>query len=145
MINTLNLNSARKQIQELKKQNKAVVVRAKNEEFNRKMFENKDIDMVVGLEFHNRKDKMKQRDSGLNEVLCKLGSKNNIKIGIDINEIRKLKGKEKARVFARIMQNIKLCRRTKTKIVLLGVEDRLDVMGFMQCLGGSTGQGKEAV
>jgi len=145
IVNTQNINQARKQIQELKKQNKQVIVQAQSSEFNRKIFENPDVDRIINLEQHNRKDYMKQRDSGLNEVLCKLAKKNNIKIGININQIKNQSPKQKAILLSRIIQNINLCKRTKTQIITLGNHKKQDVMSFMQCLGSSTEQAKEAV
>lgn len=142
MINTQNLNQARKQIQELKKQNKLIIVQAQNDEFNRKIFENKDVDIVIGLEQHNRKDKLKQRDSGLNEVLCKLANKNNIKIGIDLNELKKQDKKNKAIVLSRIIQNIQLCKRTKTAIILIPEQSKQNVLSFFLTLKGSSQQTK---
>ncbi len=79
IINTDNINKARKQIQKLKKENKSVIVRAQSPEFNRKILENKDVDILLDPHLHNRKDKLKERDSGLNEILCKIAAKNNIK------------------------------------------------------------------
>jgi len=147
IINTTNLNEARKQIQKLKKDEKEVIVKAQGDEFNRKILEIKDVDVLIGCELHDRKDYMKQRDSGLNEVHCKLAAKNDIKIGIDMSEVVKLDKKDKALALARIKQNIGLCKRTKTKIVVFpkGKYKKQDVMSFMVSLGASTGQGKEAV
>ena len=145
MINTQNLNEARKQIQRLKKQKQPIIVQAQDDEFNRKIIENKDVDMIIGLEFHNRKDKLKQRDSGLNEVLCKLAKKNNIKIGLDISELKNIKGKEKAKILARIMQNIKLCKRTGAEIIFVGNYDKKNAFSFLIALGASTFQAKKAV
>ncbi|MFH1359381.1 MAG: hypothetical protein ABIH37_05825 [archaeon] len=145
MINTTNLNEARKQIMKLKKEGKEVVVVAQDDDFNRKIFENKDVDMVVGLELHDRKDFMKQRDSGLNEINCKLAHDNNIKIGIDVGKIGKLEKIEKARVLARVRQNIQLCKRTGTKIVVLGDSGKQEIMSLFLVLGGSTSQGKEGL
>jgi len=140
IINTLNINEARKQIQKLKKENKEVIVRAQEPEFNRKILEIKDVNVLLSREIHNRKDKLKQRDSGLNEVLCKLAAKNNIKIGINIEEIKKLEKKQKAIVLARIMQNIMLCKRTKTQIVFIPALKKQEALSFMQSLGASTQQ-----
>ena len=120
------------------------LVRAQDDNFNRKILENKDVDMIIGLEMHDRKDYMKQRDSGLNEILCKLAKANDIKIGIEIENIGKLNNVEKARVLSRIRQNIVLCKRTGAKIFLLGKLGKQDVMGFFTSLGGSTKQGKES-
>lgn len=139
-INTSNINEARKQIQKLKKENKLRIVRAQDTEFNRKILENKDVSVLLSPEIHNRKDKLKQRDSGLNEVLCKLAAKNNIKIGINIKEIQKLEKKQKAIILARIMQNIQLCKRTKTQIVFIPALKKQETLSFMQLLGANTQQ-----
>ncbi len=145
MINTTNLNQARKEIQKLKKENEQIVVMAQDEEFNRKILENKDVDVFLGPELHNRKDKLKQRDSGLNEVLCKLAVKNNIQIGINLMEIIKQPKKDKAILLGRIIQNIALCKRTKTKVVIYPEKyKKQDVSSLFLTLGASTQQAKEA-
>lgn len=136
MINISNINEARKQIQDVKKEGKEIVVLAQDDNFNRKIFENKDVDMIVGLEF-NKKDGLKQRDSGLNEVLCKLAKANDVKIGVDIGKISKLSKMEKARVLARVGQNIGLCKRVGVKLVPLG-SSKQEVMSFFLSLKGST-------
>lgn len=145
MINTDNLNEARKQIQKAIKERMPVIVKAQTNEFNRKFFENKDVDMIVGLEF-NRIDYMKQRDSGLNEVLCKLAEKNDIKIGIDVDKLAGLDKIEKAKVLARIIQNIGLCKRVGCKLVISSDKkyDKQEIMSFFLCLKGSTNQAKIA-
>lgn len=148
IISTTNLNEIRNQIQKIKKENKEelIIVRAGDEEFNRKVLEIKEINILLSPELHNRRDKMKQRDSGLNEFLCKLAAKNNIKIAINIEEIKKLDKKQKALILARIIQNIALCKRTKTNIILWP-ENKCksqDVMAFITTLKGSTEQGKMA-
>ncbi|MFA5174266.1 MAG: hypothetical protein WC438_03735 [Candidatus Pacearchaeota archaeon] len=144
IINTTNLNEARKQIQKLKKENRTIIVKAQDYEFNRKLLENKDINMLLSPEMHNRKNKLKQRDSGLNEVLCKLAKQNNIQIAINLNEITKLPKKEKAEVLARIIQNINLCKRTGTKIIILNKKSKQDIMSLFLSLTASTSQAKQA-
>ena len=141
MINTKNINEARKQIQKLKKENKEVMVYAQGDEFNRKILENKDVDIIIGLEF-DRKDKLKQRNSGLNEVLCKLAGKNNIKIAIDIDRLKKIDKKEKSIIISRIIQNIKLCRRANANIILYPIQKKQNSVSFFLVLKGSTKQTK---
>jgi len=147
MINTTNLNQTRKQIQKLKGEGKMVIVRAQDNEFNRKMFESLDVDVVVGLEVHDRKDYLKQRDSGLNEILCRLAKKNDIKIGIELKKVVKLGSKGKALVLSRIIQNIRLCRRTDVKVVIMDSESfgKQELSGFLISLGASTKQVKESI
>lgn len=142
MITTKNINEARKEIQKLVREGKKAVVEAGDDDFNRKIFEMKDVGIVVGLEF-NRRDKLKQKNSGMNEVIAKLAEENNILIGIDIDKIKKLDLLEKGKVLARIKQNISLCKRTGARIILLNTNSK-EAMSFIISLGGSTYQGAMA-
>ena len=145
IINTNNLNQARKQIQKLKRENKEAVVQAQDDKFNRKILENPDTDILLSPELHDRKDKLKQRDSGLNEIHCKLAKKNNIQIGINLNEITKLPKKQKAIILSRIIQNIKLCNRIKTPIILFPKKHtKQDILAFFLTLKSSTQLAKQA-
>jgi len=77
VIDNKNLNEVKKDIFKLKSEGEMVIVRAQGDDFNRKIVENPDVDILLGLEIHDRKDYLKQRDSGLNEILCRLAKKNN--------------------------------------------------------------------
>jgi len=143
MINTKNINEARKEIQKLKRANDQVVVHAQDDDFNRKIFEIKDVDMVVGLEL-NGHDRLKQRDSGMNEVIAKLAKKNKIVIGVEVSKIKGLSALEKGKALGRLRQNVKLCKRTETRIVVLNAGSK-EASGLITSLGGSTLQGKNAV
>ncbi len=140
IINTQDMNQARKEIQKFKKENKQIIVKAQDDKFNRMILENKEVDVLLSPEFHNRGDKLKQRDSGLNEFLCKLAKKNNIKIGIEVDKIKKLDKKKKAIILSRIIQNIRLCNRTKTQIILYPENKykKQDILSFFLSLKGST-------
>jgi len=143
-INTPNLNHTRKQILAQKKQspNKEIIIQAQSPEYNRKILENPDVDILLSPELHERKDYLKQRDSGLNEILCKLAKRNNIKIGINLQPIRKLPIKQKAIALARIRQNIQLCKRTKTSIVFMPPLSKQEALSLITTLKGSTEQVK---
>jgi RNase P/RNase MRP subunit p30 len=142
IINTQNLNQARKEIQKIKKENpsEAIVVKAQNEEFNRKILEIPGVNVLLSPELHYRKDMLKQRDSGLNEFLCKLAAKNNVKIAIDIVSLSKLDKKDKEKALARIKQNITLAKKTGCQIILWPENkfNKLDIMGFLIAMGAST-------
>ena len=143
-INTSNLNEARKQIQELKKENKEIAVISKDEDFNRKILEIKGINLFVVDEKGIGKDSLKQRNSQLNQVLCKMAKKNDISIGINFEEISKLEKKQKVVAIARLVQNIKLCRKNKNKIIILPKNkyQKQDILGFLIALKSSTQQAK---
>ncbi len=149
LITSSNLNEARKQVQKIKRENKneEIIVKAQDEDFNRKMLENPDINILLSPELHNRKEPLKQRDSGLNEILCRIAKNNSIKIGIDIDEIKKLNNKDKSKVLARVIQNINLCKKTGAELVLFprNKYKKQDLMGFLQSLKSSTIQAKKAV
>ncbi len=71
-----------------------------------------------------RKDRQKQRDSGFNHVLAKLAKKKNVAIGINLDEI--IESKEKAKILARIEQNIKLCNKNKLHMKFISKKKRND-------------------
>lgn len=149
IITTSNLNDARKQIQKIKKENKneEIIVKAHDEDFNRKILENPDINILLSPELHQRKDKLKQRNSGLNEILCRIAKNNNIKIGIDIDEIKKLNKNDKSKILARVIQNINLCKKTGTDLVVFPKNKykKQDIMGFLHSLKSSTQLAKGSI
>ncbi len=145
IIDSNNLDEVRKLVLKLKKQNKEVVVLAQSPDFNRKVVEMDGVDVLLSPELHDRGDKLKQRDSGLNEILCRLARKNKIKIGIDVDKIKKLGDKDKARVLARVSQNVMLCKKTGCEFVLVGDYDEKCAFSMLLTLGASTKQAKNAV
>ncbi len=147
-IITINLNEARKQADKLRKEGKPIVILSQDDEFNRKALEIKGLSMLIINESLEVRDYMKQRNSGLNEVLAKICSEKNIEIGIEIDEIIKKNNTEKARSLARLAQNIMLCKKTGTKLVFIKDEAKLDkraLSALFLSLGASTKQAQEAV
>jgi len=145
MINTDNPNEARKIIERESKSGK-VIVQGKSIDFNRIILENKKVDMLI-LSHTNKKDKLKQQDSGLNHVLCEIARKNNITLAFDFSELFDKEKKEKALILARWMQNIKLIKKANNKIKLVNKQgrDNRDLFAFLLTLGMPTSLAKEAV
>lgn len=81
----------------------------------RASLEKSSVDIVFGLEKLGEKDFMKQRDSGLNQVLCKIAVEKKKIYGFNFNDI--LKAKNKSVVIGRMMQNLTLCRKYKVKTI----------------------------
>ncbi len=121
----------------IKNSKESVAVMARDDLYNRKMLEYGRFSMLLSPEKHSGKDMIKQNDSGLNHVLAKIAAKNNISIGIDLDDIRKLGKKEKAIRFSKIRQNIKICRKARTRIIVLGSDDS---SYLMRSLGSSSSQ-----
>lgn len=151
LINTTNLNEARKQIEKLKKSKEEgkelIAVLSQDDEFNRKALEIKGINILVINEDLDIKDYMKQRNSGLNEVLAKICSEKNIKIGIQIDKIIKKDTIEKAKSLARLKQNIMLCKKAGASLVFLNNSniDKRELQSLMIVLGSDTKQAEESV
>lgn len=145
IINNKNLDLVRKEIKREKEFQKKIIVQAQNEKFNRKILENKGVDVLLSPEFNNLNDKLKQRNSGLNEILCKIAKKNDISIGIELKKIINLQKKDKTKILSRIIQNISLCKRIGTKILIIDKEkfSKQEIFSFFLSLGCSTKKTKE--
>ena len=99
-----------------KSTDKNIIFSSNDDELNRKILEKLKINILL-LNLSNRKDKLKQRNSGLNQVLAKIAQKNRISIGINLDEIIEEKNPiEKSKIISRLKQNIKLCNKNKLKI-----------------------------
>ena len=146
MIDAGNAEEAKKLIKKaVEKGEKPIIVFAKDNEFNRKILEYGKFDILLSVEAGDRKDRLKQLDSGFNHVLGAIATKNKVALGIDIAGISKLDKKNKAIHLGRIMQNIRLCRKTKTKIKVLNFKDKKDVLSLLISLGASSQQAREAL
>ena len=113
LIQEDNFDKARKLIKE--NLNKSIIFTSDDDELNRKILEKENIQILL-LNMEKRKDFQKQRNSGLNHVLAKLAKKKEIIIGINLDEIIKTSEKEKARILARVAQNIRICNKNKLKM-----------------------------
>ena len=121
IIQENNFDKARKEIKENK--NKIIIFSSKNDKLNRKILEKEKIDILL-LNMAGRKDFQKQRNSGFNQVLAKIAKKNNVAIGINLDEIIDAKTKQKAEILAQIKQNIKLCNKNKLKMKFIAQKQR---------------------
>ncbi len=95
---------------------KFTIVEGISEEKNRKAVENKQVDILLAPERVGKKDRLNQRDSGLNDVLCKFARDNDIAIGFSFSDV--LNSKYRAILLGRMMQNVRLCRKYKVRMVL---------------------------
>ena len=136
IIETLNLEEARRKIDKLAKERKKAVVLGQAIEFNRKILENKKVSMLI-LNHKEKNDKLKQRDSGLNQVLCKIAKENEIEFAIDFSEILSSQNKERAEILGRWMQNIMLINKYKNKVKLINKQGRddYDLRSLLVALG----------
>jgi len=121
LIKESSFEKARKKIKENKDKN--IIFSSDDNELNRKVLEKEKIDILL-LNQSKRKDFQKQRDSGLNHILAKIAKKNNVIIGINLDEIINSTPIQKSQILGRIIQNIKLCNKNKLKMKFISDEKR---------------------
>ena len=137
IISETDFQKARNKIREAKKNGIEIIFSSDDDELNRKILEKEKIDVLL-LTLSNRKDFMKQRNSSLNQVLAKLAKKNNVSIGINLDEVLSAKSlKEKSEILARVRQNIKLCNKNKLKMRFIseGNADKYNLKSLGLTLG----------
>ena len=115
-----------------KNKDKKIIFSSSDDDLNRKVMEKLDIQIIL-IPLENRKDYMKQRNSGFNQVMAKIAKKKNISLGVDFNEIINAKNKE--RVLARLKQNIFLCNKNKIQIKFFNCPETHDCKNLGLVLG----------
>jgi len=106
--------------------------------FNRKILETKKVSVLV-LSHKEGKDSLKQRNSGLNQVLCKIAKENSISLAIDFHELQEPDKRVRAKILSRIIQNIKLAKKHKNNLIILNKpKDKLSLSAFLCILGADT-------
>ncbi|HEB47063.1 MAG TPA: hypothetical protein ENI22_01180 [Candidatus Pacearchaeota archaeon] len=134
LIQEDNFQKIREKIRE--NRGKKVIFSSDNDELNKKVLEKENINVLL-LTLSRRKDRLKQRDSGFNQVLARLAKKKNVVIGINFNEFINSKAEEKSKILARVRQNIKLCNKNKLKMKFISKEkkDSYDLKSLGLVLG----------
>jgi RNase P/RNase MRP subunit p30 len=116
-----NFNKLKEQVKKVRLSGKNVVFYTEDDEYNRKVSEKLDVDFLI-IPLSERRDYMKQRNSGFNEVLAKIFKKRNISLGVDFKEI--LSSKDKEKILGRLRQNVVLCNKNKIQIRFFNIETR---------------------
>ena len=116
----------------------------------RKLVNNKNLDIIVSSEKLAEKDSLHYRNSGLNQVTCKLAKQNKIAVAFSFNDI--LKSNDKAKLLGRMMLNVKLCRKYKVKTVVASfatnkyeMRSSHDLLSFAEIIGMTPKEAKEAL
>lgn len=143
-----NAKDYRKEIQKARKKFDAIIVKGNPKE-NRKIVEASP-DILLSPHSSGKKDFMRERNSGLNQIICKIAAEKKVVVGIDFNEV--LQAENRELIIGRIMQNIKLCRKYKVKMLLasfasglLELRDAQDLIAFAQTIGMTPEEAKESL
>lgn len=142
----------RKEILEARKKIDIVIVLGRGDaKENRNIIESSP-DVLLSPHHGSKKDFMKERGSGLDHVICRIAAKNKIAIGIDFSEILNADEKERVAILGRIIQNIKLCRKYKVKVLFASFASSLfemravqDLMAFAQAIGMTPVEAKKSL
>ena len=137
-------------MQKIKSKFKGHFIAAKSSDSDRDIMEKQYADLIFSLEEASRKDFMHQRGSGLDNILAKLAHDNNVSIGFSISSL--LNSKNKNMIMGRMMQNIRLCRKYKTKMVIASfsaspyqMRSPHDIISLFAGLGMSSREAKESL
>lgn len=133
-IEEKDFDKARKEIRKTK--GKDIVFTSPDDETARKVLEKESVSVLL-IKQKGRRDRQKQRDSGLDSVMAKIAKKKGIAVGIDYNEILNSAAKEKAEIIARVRQNVKICskERLKMKFIAKKEVDNYDLRALGLVLG----------
>ncbi|GIU68274.1 MAG: hypothetical protein KatS3mg001_124 [Candidatus Pacearchaeota archaeon] len=137
IVQANDFQKASKEIKFHKEKNSLIVVESTNYDITKKILERHKADILL-VPLLGKKDKMKQLDSGFDSVLARICKKNNVALGINLEEFFKSKSfKEKSNIISRIKQNIKLCNKYKISIVFFSERKRdlYDLKAFCIVLG----------
>ena len=124
VIKAKNFDEAKGEIR--KNKGKEIIFSSDNDELNRKILEKEEINILL-LNQAGRKDKLKQKNSGLNQILAKIAKSKDVIIGINFDEIISSKDKQRAKILARIAQNIKLCGKNRIKMKFISEKNERDL------------------
>ncbi|MFH1506204.1 MAG: RNase P subunit p30 family protein [archaeon] len=115
----------------------------------RENFENKSVQIIFDVESDTRKDYIHNRNSGLNQVHCKLAKEKNKIIAFSFSQV--LNSDRPEIILGRLIQNIVLCRKYKNDFVIASFaqdpyEMRCcrDYEALLRVLGATPKQAKEA-
>ncbi len=117
---------------------------------NRETIERAKTDLIFGLEATGKRDFAFSRNSGLNQVLCKLAKDKGVMIGLSFSDV--LRSKSPQTVLGRMKQNITLCRKYKTGMVIASfakdpfeMRSPHDLAAFFVCAGMDTNDAQKAL
>ena len=122
LIKTDNLEVLRRMMDKSVSIFKKIIVLGTTNEINRVALENKKVFALLDPGYERKKDFLDSRDSGLNQVLCKIAKENEKKILISFDSLRNEIS------LGRTIQNFRLCKKFENKIQIVNFCSSLDEM-----------------
>jgi len=117
---------------------------------NRSVVEKINIDILISPEKEVKRDSLHHRNSGLDQIICRLAKKNRIAIGFSFSSI--LNSKNPGELLGRMMQNVRFCRKFKVRMILgsfanneFELRNKAVLAAFGACIGMSGKEIKKAL
>jgi len=131
---------------------KIILVLGTNDKINRIVLESRKASALVSPEHWRKYDYMDRRNSGLNQVLCKIARDNGKQIIASFADILRMESRERAILLGRIAQNMELCRKYNVRMKIGNfstekgdIRSASELKSFCAALGMSTAQIKNAL
>ena len=115
-----------KEINEAKKKELLVMIKPNTEEMLRFVLEKTKADIIFGQELVCPRDSVHFVRGGLDQITCKIARDKKKIIAFSFNEI--LNSKEKGKLLARMMFNIKLCKKYNVKMFFSNFSEKSSEM-----------------
>ncbi len=122
------------------------------EEQNRKYVSDAQNDILMNPELKSLGDKIHYRKSGLNQVLAKLATKNDVAIGFGFSFVLNSKSVERAKMIGRMKQNVRICKKAGAKMVVCSYGGNVkemrgarDLLAFARIIGMEPGEAKNSL
>jgi len=123
---------------------KLKIIQGKDDLFNRIAIE-KGVDILLDPHISETKDHLHFRRGGLNHITCELASKKGTIIAFSLSSLKD------PMLVGRVMQDVKLCKKYKTKIALIslsknkfGLRSYKDLLSLCKILGMDGKQAQES-
>ncbi|MFA5084726.1 MAG: RNase P subunit p30 family protein [Candidatus Paceibacterota bacterium] len=152
LIKTESADAMRRMIDKTYNFCKTILVLGTDDKISRIALENRKVSGLVSPEHERKNDYMDRRNSGLNQVLCKIARDNKKEIIIDFRSILSKEKEERAILLGRIAQNIALCRKYGVRIRIANFASSIGEMrssgelrSLCAAIGMSTAQIRDAL
>lgn len=152
IIHRFNAKDRNELMKELKKRADYYVLCDASYQIRRMAVEKALVDCLANLELSRKQDHTHYRRSGMDHKLARFASETKVAVEINFNNVLKSDGMRRAVILGRMMQNIKLCLKYNTPIVLTtGAKNKWevrspeDLISFASVLGLEKKQAKNAL
>ena len=133
-----------KSTKEIKGKKRPIYLESDSYKVLRQAVDKKLVDGIVHAEFQAKKDSVHYRRSGIDDVLARFMAKNKVAYVIDLKAL--LGSSELDMVLGRVIQNIMLCKKFKTKILVVNADvDKEILLSFLESLGIERSRAKEVI